>query len=209
MLQKYSVYWNGKTLLFNNSQDIQLQGTAKFFFDILTEPALEKALNWLEKSAQPGDVAILEYISFDKALPVLKKMLNFVEAAGGLVTNPGKEILFINRLNKWDLPKGKLEPGENPEEGAAREITEETGIEPLELIRPLCHTWHIYDMFERRYIKQTHWYHFTTNTNSVPVAQVEEQISDAIWLPVSDLQKVIVETYPAILDVLKAYMSNT
>jgi len=33
------------------------------------------------------------------------------KAAGGKVFNRKKEILFIYRFNKWDLPKGKLEKG--------------------------------------------------------------------------------------------------
>jgi 8-oxo-dGTP diphosphatase len=32
------------------------------------------------------------------------------------------------RYDDWSLPKGKLEPGESPEDGARREIAEETGL---------------------------------------------------------------------------------
>ena len=33
-------------------------------------------------------------------------------AAGGLVLNEKGEVLFMFRKGKWDLPKGKLDPGE-------------------------------------------------------------------------------------------------
>ncbi|MBL6868637.1 MAG: NUDIX domain-containing protein, partial [Flavobacteriales bacterium] len=36
--------------------------------------------------------------------------------AGGLVINNNNKVLFIYRKNKWDLPKGKLDDGENLEE---------------------------------------------------------------------------------------------
>ena len=37
-------------------------------------------------------------------------MMKMIEAAGGIVINKDEKILFIYRLGKWDLPKGKLEP---------------------------------------------------------------------------------------------------
>jgi 8-oxo-dGTP diphosphatase len=53
-----------------------------------------------------------------------------VRAAGGLVLRPGPELLVVHRprYDDWTLPKGKLEPGESDEEGALREVEEETGL---------------------------------------------------------------------------------
>ena len=48
-----------------------------------------------------------------------------IEAAGGLVYNIENQLLMIFRNNKWDLPKGKLEVGENIQECAIREVEEE------------------------------------------------------------------------------------
>ncbi len=56
-----------------------------------------------------------------------------VQAAGGVVWRAGAdgaiEVLLVHRprYDDWTLPKGKLEPGESFEEGARREIREETG----------------------------------------------------------------------------------
>lgn len=55
-----------------------------------------------------------------------------IQAAGGLVwrTTPnGREVAVIHRgrYGDWTLPKGKLNPGENWEEAAVREVKEETG----------------------------------------------------------------------------------
>ena len=51
----------------------------------------------------------------------------FIQAGGGLVENEKGEILFMFRKGKWDLPKGKLDPGESYESCALREVQEETG----------------------------------------------------------------------------------
>ena len=52
-----------------------------------------------------------------------------VQAAGGVVCRDGK-VLLVHRpkYDDWSLPKGKLEPGESFEEGAVREVEEETGL---------------------------------------------------------------------------------
>ena len=47
-----------------------------------------------------------------------------IEAAGGLVFNDKNKILMIFRNGKWDLPKGKLEIGEQIQDGAIREVKE-------------------------------------------------------------------------------------
>jgi 8-oxo-dGTP diphosphatase len=55
-----------------------------------------------------------------------------IEAAGGVVTRAGPdgtEVLVVHRprYDDWSLPKGKLDPGEEHEDAARREVEEETG----------------------------------------------------------------------------------
>jgi 8-oxo-dGTP pyrophosphatase MutT (NUDIX family) len=57
-----------------------------------------------------------------------------IRAAGGLVWRRNEhgaaEILVVHRpaYDDWSFPKGKLEPGEDEEEAAIREVEEETGL---------------------------------------------------------------------------------
>ena len=74
----------------------------------------------------------------------LKKKLPVTEAAGGLVYNNKKEILFIHRNSKWDLPKGGLEKGESHKEAAIREVEEETGVKDLEIRAFITKTYHVF-----------------------------------------------------------------
>ena len=60
-------------------------------------------------------------------------------AAGAVVLGKGRGVLllwrhrFITGAWGWELPAGRLEPGETPEQGAARETLEETGWQPIGL----------------------------------------------------------------------------
>ncbi|HCT81107.1 MAG TPA: NUDIX hydrolase [Micromonosporaceae bacterium] len=52
-------------------------------------------------------------------------------AAGLLITDPDGRVLLVEPTYKpyWDLPGGRVEPGESPHAAAQREVKEELGIE--------------------------------------------------------------------------------
>ncbi len=56
-------------------------------------------------------------------------------SSGYLVFRLGRPIQFLlmQHVNRWDLPKGHLDPGETAAQAALRELREETGIKPSEL----------------------------------------------------------------------------
>jgi len=64
------------------------------------------------------------------------------QAAGAIVYDPERGVLllwrhrFITDTWGWEIPAGRIDPGETPQVAAAREALEETGWEPNEL-RPL------------------------------------------------------------------------
>jgi 8-oxo-dGTP diphosphatase len=52
-----------------------------------------------------------------------------VQAAGGVIVRDGRVALVHRpRYDDWTLPKGKLEPEEESEQAALREVWEETGL---------------------------------------------------------------------------------
>lgn len=56
-------------------------------------------------------------------------------AAGVVVVREaadGPRFLLLRAYRNWDLPKGRLEPGETALEGAIREVREETGLADLD-----------------------------------------------------------------------------
>jgi len=118
-------------------------------------------------------------------------LINIV-AAGGLVQNPQGDILFIKRKGKWDLPKGKPEVGEELTQTAIREVSEECGINNLSILSPLPSTYHIYRLQNGGYVlKKSCWYHMLTNHHQTLVPQIEEEITEVLWVkrPVADTIK--------------------
>ncbi len=126
-----------------------------------------------------------------------------ITAAGGLVRNTEGNILFIKRKGKWDLPKGKAEKNESPEETALREITEETGINKLKITGPLMTSYHIYQQGTELVLKKNLWFDVETSFIGEPVPETKEEITEAIWFEPEDVPMILGNTYLSIIDILK------
>lgn len=130
--------------------------------------------------------------------------LKIIQAGGGLVLNEQHELLFIYRRGSWDLPKGKVDPGESIEACALREVEEETGVGNLTLIDFLGITNHQYfdPYLQEDVIKESHWY--TMSVKGVPalIPQTEEDITDIKWVPLSEVNTLIADSFASIKEII-------
>jgi 8-oxo-dGTP pyrophosphatase MutT (NUDIX family) len=128
-------------------------------------------------------------------------------AAGGLVTNPKGEILWIFRRGFWDLPKGKLEDGETIQSCALREVEEETGLQQLQLHEMLCFTNHTYfDKYvNKEVVKRTYWFHMSIPNMQEGIPQLEEDIEKMEWHSLGKARHCLDQTYANILDVVEQF----
>jgi 8-oxo-dGTP pyrophosphatase MutT (NUDIX family) len=125
-----------------------------------------------------------------------------VEAGGGLVQNSRGEYLMIFRNGKWDLPKGKREPGESTEQNALREVEEECSIDRLRLEQLLLVTHHTYTLHGADVLKPTHWYAMRYEGNaSAFTPQQEEGIELAEFI---SREKILTECFNNTHDSIKA-----
>ncbi|MCF6307289.1 MAG: NUDIX domain-containing protein [Flavobacteriaceae bacterium] len=125
----------------------------------------------------------------------LRKKLPVVEAAGGLVYNQKKEILFIYRNSKWDLPKGGVEKKETYEAAAIREVEEETGVEGLEIKDFIMKTYHVFKRNDTFKLKITYWYEMYTEYKGELTPQLDEGIKKAKWKNFEKSQKALQDSY--------------
>jgi mutator protein MutT len=65
----------------------------------------------------------------------------------GVLYEGAKVVLLENERNEWELPGGRLEPGETPEACLAREVGEELGI--IVEVGPLLDCW-IYEVLPQK-----------------------------------------------------------
>lgn len=139
----------------------------------------------------------------EKDFESFKNNFELIIAAGGKVNNAEGKILFIFRLGKWDLPKGKVEEGETLEASAIREVEEECGIGNLTILKHLKDTYHLYELNNKMVLKQSVWYEMKTDDTSELVPQTEENITDARWMTDEEIQReVLKNTYPSIKEII-------
>ena len=205
MQQKYAVYLNRKALLFNNSQNIgPTSETVKTFFgNSLT--TIQQGFKWLSEVENENASALFPEIDYNDGIELLKTDFKFIVAAGGVVANSADDLLFIERLGLWDLPKGKVEEGESVETAAVREIIEETGLNSLQNQEFLCSTFHIYWLKNKYILKESIWYSFKTSDDKILIPQQEENITKAEWIKPKDISQVLFNTYPSIIEVMDKY----
>src|ERR1700730_10705423 len=118
-------------------------------------------------------------------------------SAGGVVANDDGKILVVSqRGNSWSLPKGHIDPGEDPIAAAKREIAEESGINDLQFVRELG-TYQRYkiglhggdDTTELKTITM-----FLCKTSQKSLKPVDPHNPEARWVASADVAKLL--THP-------------
>ncbi|WP_298264485.1 NUDIX domain-containing protein [uncultured Lutibacter sp.] len=143
----------------------------------LTE--IKSIINDLFQKKLSGIYLICDHLEND--WKQFQSLFKIQKAAGGKVLNIENEVLFIYRLNKWDLPKGKLEKGESIEQCAIREVEEECGISKLTIQNPLETTYHIFERKNKTILKITYWFLMRTSFTGELTPQTEEGIKKVIF----------------------------
>jgi 8-oxo-dGTP pyrophosphatase MutT (NUDIX family) len=127
-----------------------------------------------------------------------KTKLPVTQAGGGLVTNSEEKTLFILRKGKWDLPKGKIDRGETIEQGAVREVKEETGVKKLKIKGLAGVTYHIFKRNDVYQLKETFWFHMNTTYSGDLKPEIKEDITKVRWKGNKKTKKALGKTYPNI-----------
>ncbi|MBX2939879.1 MAG: NUDIX domain-containing protein [Ferruginibacter sp.] len=190
-----------------NRMPTALSATArKMAYRDATPQQIQQIINDLYQGNSEPVVLISE--DGDALQEAIFKYFECIDAAGGIVQNLNKDLLFIFRKGKWDLPKGKMELGEDAAECAQREVVEETGIQPLEMIYPVGTTYHAYREKGKNILKTSYWFYFTTHATTNGTPQTEEDITQVKWIATRDLKKPMKQSYETIKEILNAFFDR-
>jgi 8-oxo-dGTP pyrophosphatase MutT (NUDIX family) len=198
----YKVFFNDRVLFLTDEFSKNFQSRYGLFFKYEDEIDLEEVIDIYSKLTKINSLTIFHY-DLEKLQKDFKKCFKYIEAAGGVVQNQKGEYLLIFRLGKWDLPKGKLEKGENFQQAGVREVIEETGLQEISIAKPLLSTYHTYAYKGRIALKKTFWLSMDYTGKGTPVPQTEEDIVEVKWFKASELSEPFKNTYPAVLDIFK------
>lgn len=137
----------------------------------------------------------------------LKKKFKLIKAAGGIVQNRENKILFIYRLGKWDLPKGKKDKGEKIKNCAVREVEEETNTK-VKIEKKTCTTWHTYTRYKKFILKKTVWYKMKCIDDSKMKGQKKEKIEKVRWMENKIINEILINSYKSLSYVIKKYYNK-
>lgn len=195
--------------IFLNEKTIELSGTIPEklntdtrIIQYTSRRQLKKDFKTFEKDVKNQKLIIWSTKKEDKLKKKFFEIFSRINAAGGLVKNEKGERLFIFRLGKWDLPKGKLNGNETPKDAAIREVKEETGLKELIITGLLPSTFHIYSRKEKQILKQTFWFRMEAQSTQPLIPEIKEDITEARWIPDNSIQMVLENTYKTIKELV-------
>lgn len=198
----YKVFYNDRIIFLsdkiNQNLDTNIRG---LYFRYDSDEELQKALDFFLQRTDYQTITIF-HSDLEELFHKFTSCFEYREAAGGIVYNTKNQILFIHRLDHWDLPKGHLENGETPEQGAIREVEEECGVTNLIIENYLTSTFHIYHTKVKAVLKRTYWYKMNYAGNQTLVPQTEESITKAEWINPENILMIISDTYPSLSELI-------
>lgn len=193
--------------IYENPAD--LPSTIDFHDDVLiTNPSKDIIIKllYLMRTRKLKNLDSVVLVTKDKEATkkFIKSRFTIIKAAGGVVTKDDR-VLFIHRLGKWDLPKGKFEKGESPEECAVREVEEECAIQ-VKIGKEICKTWHTYTHNRKSILKKTYWFAMENINDNEMKPQREEGIEDIKWLFHHEAKVALVNSYPSMRYLYKRFL---
>jgi 8-oxo-dGTP pyrophosphatase MutT (NUDIX family) len=200
MLQMYIIFINDNALILSGSKEI-LNG-----FENVEVKAYNDSSSIDEALFELQTDSCKELFLVGSCLPSMWDdfcaRFQLIEAAGGVVTNSKKQVLWIRRNDKWDLPKGKVEVGEQIQEAAVREVKEECGLTSIRLGVLLGVTYHIYSCKDVYVLKKSYWFSMSCPAQQDLIPQLEEGITEVVWADAALHQMYLENTYASISELL-------
>lgn len=202
MISEISIYFDFKKIVLLHSSFVSSGDRNGLFTMCSTAEEFAKILVFFQSSR----LKVLHIFSDDvnRLFELFAANYRLIDAAGGLVTNQKGQVLMIKRNGFWDLPKGKVDKGEEVQKAALREVEEECGVTNLQLKSFLTTTYHVYSIGGKSFLKRSFWYNMGSAGVVSLKPQVEENITEAKWVSLDELEPYLENTFGTIRDVFSA-----
>ena len=131
-------------------------------------------------------------------------------SAGGVVVRDGEVVVIVPVKRAADgrrvlgLPKGHPDGDETPQEAAAREVAEETGV-TAELVEELGDVSYRYERRGRRIAKTVRFFLFDYRSGSVE--DHDHEIEEARWMPLEQAAREL--TYAGEREIVQRALSRS
>ncbi len=124
-----------------------------------------------------------------KRRPVIDEVVRET-TSGGIIFRKTPEgavqvLLIKDAKNRWTIPKGHVEPGEEPKATAEREIREETGLQEMKVYSWLGKVNFRYRRSHTLVLMTMHIY-LTEGLGDTDKLQGEDWLTDMQWLPATE-----------------------
>ena len=123
-----------------------------------------------------------------------------------------KSYLFLGKENKLkirkDDKKAKIEKNEKIDDGALREVIEETGVKKIKIDRFFDTTYHIIKTQKQYFLKETHWYKMKSNYKGKLKPQKSEGIRSVRWKKIKEAKEIKKKTFRNISIILTTYLKE-
>jgi len=203
----YKIYINGNALFLTDTKSVKGQKSTELRLVAPYSGKTKMLLSYIDmlEKTDRFDEIVLYHKNPKLILEDLESLFLVIRAAGGVVQDEKGKLLMIYRKKHWDLPKGKIDPGEKKKAAAIRETEEETGVKDLFISSKLMTTRHSFKHKSgKRALKKTYWYCMHTH-NQALIPQREEDITKAEWMPMEIALDIKEPIYGNILDILQRY----